>query len=106
MRPILPALFDGRILLFWIGLLMNRARLIAGSMRLESADPAVAKGWYAGPWNVDRAVAVGWASAGIDAPHEHARMTEIYLVIHPPALPDGEAHADHLAVPRARLGLS
>ena len=85
---------------------------------------------------------------GIDAPHYHRRMTEIYLVargtvtarvegetialragdmlafapgeahtflassddylhfvIHIPALPDSEAHADHVGVARNRLGL-
>ena len=93
-------------------------------------------------------VSVGWATAGIDAPHYHERMTEIYLVaqgtararvvdeaialragdllafspgeahtfratsdsylhfvIHAPALPDGEAYADHAGVARDRLGL-
>lgn len=49
-------------------------------MRLESADLTVVKGWYVGPWNSDLAVSVGWANVGIDAPHEHARMTEIFLV--------------------------
>ena len=49
-------------------------------MRLERVDPAVVKGWYAGPWNADLPVAVGWATAGIDTPHLHLRMTEIYLV--------------------------
>lgn len=38
------------------------------------------KGWYAGPWNSDLAVAVGYANAGIDEPHVHSRITEIYLV--------------------------
>ncbi len=49
-------------------------------MRLEHADPRVAKGWYAGPWNSALPVAVGYANEGIDDPHVHARMTEIYLV--------------------------
>ena len=109
-------------------------------MRLERVDPAVVKGWYAGPWNADLPVAVGWATAGIDAPHLHLRMTEIYLVargtatarvervtvelapgeahtfvasspdylhfvVHAPALPPDEARADHVPVPRSRLGL-
>jgi len=49
-------------------------------MRLERIDPRQHKGWWVGPWNSDLAVAVGWATAGIDAPHQHRRMTEIYLV--------------------------
>ena len=49
-------------------------------MRIERADPAAAKGWYAGPWNADLAVAVGYANEGIDDPHLHQRTTEIYLV--------------------------
>lgn len=39
-----------------------------------------AKGWYLGPWDSDLAVSVGFASAGVDEPHVHARVTEIYLV--------------------------
>lgn len=46
-------------------------------MRAEHADPAAPKGWYAGPWEADLAVAVGYANAGIDEPHLNARTTEI-----------------------------
>ncbi len=49
-------------------------------MRIEKADPAVEKGWYAGPWNTDLTVSVGYANAGIDEPHLHGQVTEIYLV--------------------------
>lgn len=49
-------------------------------MRLERIDPRQQKGWWVGPWNSDLEVAVGWATEGIDAPHRHQRMTEIYLV--------------------------
>ena len=49
-------------------------------MRIEHADPAARKGWYAGPWNSDPSVAVGYATEGIDEPHLHLRLTEIYLV--------------------------
>ncbi len=49
-------------------------------MRRERIDPRQQKGWWAGPWNSDLAVVVGWATAGIDAPHRHQRMTEIYLI--------------------------
>jgi len=39
-----------------------------------------AKGWFAGPWNSDLAVSVGFANEGIDEPHVHSEITEIYLV--------------------------
>jgi mannose-6-phosphate isomerase-like protein (cupin superfamily) len=49
-------------------------------MRLAQADPAAAKGWYVGPWNSDLPIAIGYANAGIDEPHVHAQMTEVYVV--------------------------
>lgn len=49
-------------------------------MRRERIDPQQQNGWSIGPWNSGLPVAVGWATEGIDAPHQHARMTEIYLV--------------------------
>ena len=49
-------------------------------MRRAQADRTVAKGWYAGPWNSDLPIAVGYANAGIDEPHVHAQITEIYIV--------------------------
>lgn len=49
-------------------------------MRIGRGDPSVSKGWCAGPWNADLAVAVGYAKEGIDDPHLHRRITEIYLV--------------------------
>lgn len=39
-----------------------------------------AKGWSLGPWNASLPVAVGYANAGVDEPHRHRRITEIYLV--------------------------
>jgi mannose-6-phosphate isomerase-like protein (cupin superfamily) len=38
------------------------------------------KGWFAGPWNSPVPVAVGWADRGVDVPHRHDQMHEIYLV--------------------------
>jgi quercetin dioxygenase-like cupin family protein len=38
------------------------------------------KGWWAGPWNLGIPVAVGYATTGIDEPHTHAQMYEVYLV--------------------------
>lgn len=49
-------------------------------MRIERADPTVGKGWYVGPWNSDLTVSVGYANEGIDEPHVHQRITEIYMV--------------------------
>ena len=39
-----------------------------------------AKGWFAGPWNSDLGVSVRFANEGIDEPHVHSEITEIYLV--------------------------
>jgi len=49
-------------------------------MRVQKADPGAAKGWYVGPWNSGLSVSVGYANEGIDEPHVHQRITEIYLV--------------------------
>ena len=49
-------------------------------MRVEKADLRAAKGWYAGPWNSDLTVSIGYANEGIDEPHLHQRVTEIYMV--------------------------
>jgi mannose-6-phosphate isomerase-like protein (cupin superfamily) len=49
-------------------------------MRLERVDPNIAKGWYAGPWNSNLPVSIGYANTGIDEPHLHQQITEIYLV--------------------------
>lgn len=48
-------------------------------MRRERIDDD-AKGWFAGPWDSELEVSIGYANAGIDEPHLHRRMTEIYLV--------------------------
>jgi mannose-6-phosphate isomerase-like protein (cupin superfamily) len=48
-------------------------------MRRERVN-AAAKGWFAGPWDSDLALSVGFASEGVDEPHVHSRITEIYLV--------------------------
>ena len=52
----------------------------AHAMRIERADPAIVKGWYLGPWNSTLPITLGYAPKGIDEPHIHTRMTEIYLV--------------------------
>jgi mannose-6-phosphate isomerase-like protein (cupin superfamily) len=48
-------------------------------MRLEHATGA-AKGWLAGPWNAELAISLGFATTGVDEPHLHTRITEIYVV--------------------------
>jgi mannose-6-phosphate isomerase-like protein (cupin superfamily) len=49
-------------------------------MRIEKANATVAKGWYIGPWNADLSTAIGFANAGVDEPHLHRQITEIYLI--------------------------
>ena len=49
-------------------------------MRIERASSAGSKGWYLGPWDSELAVSIGYANAGIDEPHVHSKITEIYLV--------------------------
>ena len=49
-------------------------------MRIERADVSVEKGWYVGPWNSELLISVGYANMGIDEPHAHTEITEIYLV--------------------------
>ena len=49
-------------------------------MRIIRADPGKPKGWYAGPWNSRLAVSLGYANEGIDDPHVHTQVTEVYLV--------------------------
>lgn len=49
-------------------------------MRIEHASPTVDKGWYAGPWDSNLAISVGYANQGIDEPHVHSQIAEIYLV--------------------------
>jgi mannose-6-phosphate isomerase-like protein (cupin superfamily) len=51
-------------------------------MRIEHIDSNVSKGWYAGPWNSRLDISVGYANQGVDEPHVHTRITEIYLVAH------------------------
>ena len=39
-----------------------------------------AKGWFAGPWDSNLAISIGFANEGVDEPHVHSQVTEIYLV--------------------------
>jgi mannose-6-phosphate isomerase-like protein (cupin superfamily) len=45
-----------------------------------NATPDSGKGWFVGPWNSALPIAVGWADRGVDDPHRHDQMYEIYLV--------------------------
>lgn len=49
-------------------------------MRIERADTRSDKGWYLGSWNSDLKIAIGYASTGINEPHVHAQISEIYLI--------------------------
>jgi hypothetical protein len=49
-------------------------------MRLIRSNPAAEKGWYAGPWNSSLPISIGYANTGIDQPHWHRQVTEIYLI--------------------------
>ena len=49
-------------------------------MRIEKADRSIAKGWYAGPWDSHLDISIGYANEGVDEPHLHERMTEIYFM--------------------------
>ena len=49
-------------------------------MRTESARFLADKGWLLGPWNSSGELAIGNANKGIDEPHVHRMVTEIYLI--------------------------
>ena len=49
-------------------------------MRIETAIDKLPKGWYLGPWNADLDVSIGYAHTGVDDPHLHLRMTEVYMM--------------------------
>ena len=42
--------------------------------------PDDGKGWFVGPWMSTVPVAIGWADRGVNQPHRHDQMNEIYLV--------------------------
>jgi mannose-6-phosphate isomerase-like protein (cupin superfamily) len=49
-------------------------------MRIETADKVQTKGWLCGPWDSDLEISLGYANAGVDEPHVHRQMTEIYFM--------------------------
>ena len=46
------------------------------------ADPDGGKGWFFGPWDSSVPESVGWADRGVNEPHRHEEMNEVYLVAH------------------------
>ncbi len=49
-------------------------------MRLEHADHVAAKGWFSSQYKSASPIWIGYANQGIDEPHVHSQITEIYLV--------------------------
>jgi len=46
----------------------------------QTSGKNVAKGWFVGPWNSAVPIPVGYANEGVNEPHHHTQMFEIYLV--------------------------
>ena len=65
-------------------------------MRIERPSPSTDKGWYAGPWNSGLPISVGYANSGVDEPHVHSRITEIYLIARGTAMMRIEQETVHL----------
>ena len=49
-------------------------------MRIYHAESVPAKGWTTGPWDSDLDISIGYANEGVNEPHYHQRMTEIYFI--------------------------
>jgi mannose-6-phosphate isomerase-like protein (cupin superfamily) len=49
-------------------------------MRFEHVNLLDDKGWYTDPWDSNLPISVGFANKGIDQPHVHSHIMEIYLV--------------------------
>ena len=48
-------------------------------MRIIEPDTHMDKGWFAGPWDSDLNISIGYANIAINEPHYHKTTTEIYL---------------------------
>ena len=46
----------------------------------KSPNKNLTKGWFVGPWNSSVPIPIGYANTGIDEPHHHSQMFEIYFV--------------------------
>lgn len=49
-------------------------------MKIEHAKFDADKGWLIGRWNSALVINIGYANVGINEPHLHVRITEVYLV--------------------------
>ncbi len=47
---------------------------------IKSSINSIGKGWFVGPWNSGVPVAVGFSDQGVDDPHSHGEMFELYLI--------------------------
>ncbi len=47
---------------------------------IKRSVDATGKGWFLGPWDSPVPSAIGFADVGVDDPHTHDAMYEIYLV--------------------------
>jgi mannose-6-phosphate isomerase-like protein (cupin superfamily) len=48
-------------------------------MQIHQAPQGRAKGWLCGPWDSELEISLGYANQGVDEPHVHRQMTEIYF---------------------------
>ncbi|MBT4498301.1 MAG: cupin domain-containing protein [Gemmatimonadetes bacterium] len=48
-------------------------------MRIVQPDLNIDKGWFAGPWDSDLDISIGYANTAVNEPHYHRTMTEIYF---------------------------
>ena len=58
----------------------NRQQRPRRTMKGYTPDCDIAKGWFAGSWDSDLAISVGYANTGVDEPHFHKSITKLYLV--------------------------
>jgi mannose-6-phosphate isomerase-like protein (cupin superfamily) len=49
-------------------------------VRVFHPDSGTDKGWFTGPWDSDLPISIGYANTGVDDPHYHREITEIYFV--------------------------
>ena len=47
---------------------------------IKSSIETSGRGWFLGPWNSAVPVAIGFSDRGVDDPHAHDEMCELYLV--------------------------
>ena len=47
---------------------------------IKASIESTGKGWFVGPWHSGLAIAVGYSDRGVNEPHTHDVMSEIYVV--------------------------